>query len=100
MSLSIRPNSSCRFDLSRSGEVMLRLDHGRRAIATTRHFASGEGGGESTLRAASAVLRLDTAVVTALVDNPVAAWCRTSSIKGSRSSYLRWVADDGVGPWR
>src|SRR5215831_6564240 len=72
MPLIIKAKSSCRFDLVALGEIMLRLDPGDGRIATTRHFRVWEGGGEyNVARALRRCFGLDTAVVTALVDNPV-----------------------------
>ena len=70
--MEIRPRAGCRFDLVALGEVMLRLDPGEGRIATARAFQAWEGGGEyNVARGPEALLRPRTAVVTALVDNPV-----------------------------
>src|SRR5947207_15526082 len=70
--LEIRPKSECRWDLVSLGEVMLRLDPGDGRVATTRRFNVWEGGGEyNVARGLRRCFGLDTAVVTALVDNPV-----------------------------
>src|ERR1043166_1371339 len=99
MPLSIRPKSRCRFDLVALGEVMLRLDPGDVRIATTRQFRVWEGGGEyNVARGLKRCFGLDTAVVTALVDNPVGRLVQDLIYQGGvDQSYLRWVADDGVG---
>jgi 2-dehydro-3-deoxygluconokinase len=99
MSLSVRSKSSCRFDLVALGEVMLRLDPGDERIATTRHFRAWEGGGEyNVARGLKRCFGLDTAIVTALVDNPVGRLVQDLIYQGGvDQSYLRWVADDGVG---
>jgi len=99
MPLSIHPTSSCRFDLVALGEVMLRLDPGDERIATTRHFRVWEGGGEyNVARGLKRCFGLDTAIVTALVDNPVGRLVQDLIYQGGvDQSYLRWVADDGVG---
>jgi 2-dehydro-3-deoxygluconokinase len=99
MSLSIRSKSSCRFDLVALGEVMLRLDPGDVRIATTRQFRVWEGGGEyNVARGLKRCFGLDTAIVTALVDNPVGRLVQDLIYQGGvDQSYLRWVADDGVG---
>jgi 2-dehydro-3-deoxygluconokinase len=99
MSLSIRSKSSCRFDLVALGEVMLRLDPGDGRIATTRQFRVWEGGGEyNVARGLKRCFGLDTAIVTALVDNPVGRLVQDLIYQGGvDQSYLRWVADDGVG---
>ena len=46
MSLSIRPQSECKYDLISLGEIMLRLDPGEGRIRTAREFKAWEGGGE------------------------------------------------------
>ena len=72
MALNIRSKSSCRFDLVALGEVMLRLDPGDGRIATARQLRVWEGGGEyNVARGLRRCFGLDTAIVTALVDNPV-----------------------------
>ncbi|HZJ65966.1 MAG TPA: sugar kinase [Kofleriaceae bacterium] len=99
MSLSIRPTSSCRFDLVALGEVMLRLDPGDVRIATTRQFRVWEGGGEyNVARGLKRCFGLNTAIVTALVDNPVGRLVQDLIYQGGvDQTYVRWVADDGVG---
>jgi 2-dehydro-3-deoxygluconokinase len=99
MPLSIRAKSSCRFDLVALGEVMLRLDPGDGRISTTRQFRVWEGGGEyNVARGLKRCFGLDTAVVTALVDNPVGRLVQDLIYQGGvDQTYLRWVADDGVG---
>ena len=70
--LSLRPKSECRWDLLALGEVMLRLDPGENRIATARTFRAWEGGGEyNVARGLKRCFGLDTAVVTALADNPI-----------------------------
>ena len=99
MALTVRPKASCRFDLVALGEVMLRLDPGDERIATTRQFRVWEGGGEyNVARGLKRCFGLDTAIVTALVDNPVGRLVQDLIYQGGvDQSHLRWVADDGVG---
>src|ERR1051325_7023876 len=99
MALSIRAKASCRFDLVALGEVMLRLDPGDQRIATTRQFRVWEGGGEyNVARGLKRCFGLDTAIVTALVDNPVGRLVEDLIYQGGvDQSHLKWVADDGVG---
>jgi len=99
MPLAIRAKASCRFDLVALGEVMLRLDPGDTRIATTRQFRVWEGGGEyNVARGLKRCFGLDTAIVTALVDNPVGRLVQDLMYQGGvDQSYVRWVADDGVG---
>jgi len=99
MPLAIRDTASCRFDLVALGEVMLRLDPGDMRISTTRQFRAWEGGGEyNVARGIKRCFGLDAAIVTALVDNPVGRLIQDLIYQGGvDQSYLRWVADDGVG---
>src|SRR5881394_1309136 len=99
MPLSIRAKASCRFDLVALGEVMLRLDPGDARIATTRQFQVWEGGGEyNVARGLKRCFRMDTAIVTALVDNPVGRLVEDLIYQGGvDQSHIRWMKDDGVG---
>jgi 2-dehydro-3-deoxygluconokinase len=94
-----KPKSDCRFDLVSLGEVMLRLDPGEGRIHTTRTFQVWEGGGEyNVARGLKRCFGLDTAVVTALVDNPVGRLVQDLIYQGGvDQSHVKWVADDGVG---
>jgi len=94
-----KPKSACRWDLVSLGEVMLRLDPGDGRIHTTRTFQVWEGGGEyNVARGLKRCFGLDTAVVTALVDNPVGRLVQDLVYQGGvDASHLRWVTDDGVG---
>ena len=98
-SLTLKPKAGCRFDLVSLGEVMLRLDPGPGRIHTTRSFEVWEGGGEyNVARGLKRCFGLDTAVVTALVDNPVGRLVQDLIYQGGvDQSHLRWVKDDGVG---
>src|SRR5690242_6319719 len=70
--LNIKHKPTCQWDLVSLGEVMLRLDPGDRRIATTRQFEAWEGGGEyNVARGLRRCFRMETAIVTALADNPV-----------------------------
>src|SRR5678810_860366 len=72
MSLEIKPAGSCKYDMLALGEIMLRLDPGEGRIRTAREFQVWEGGGEyNVARGLRRCFGLHTAVVTALVDNPV-----------------------------
>jgi len=97
--LTPRPREGCRWDLVSLGEVMLRLDPGDGRIHTTRAFQVWEGGGEyNVARGLKRCFGLDTAVVTALVDNPVGRLVQDLIYQGGvEASHLRWVKDDGVG---
>jgi 2-dehydro-3-deoxygluconokinase len=97
--LRIREKAGCRWDLVSLGEVMLRLDPGPSRIHTARAFEVWEGGGEyNVARGLKRCFGLDTAVVTALVDNPVGRLVQDLIYQGGvDQSHLRWVKDDGVG---
>jgi len=99
MSLTIRPKERCRWDLVSLGEVMLRFDPGDRRIWTTRAFEVSEGGGEyNVARGLKRCFGLDTAIVTAFVDNPVGRLLQDLIYQGGvDQSLIRWVEDDGVG---
>jgi len=97
--LNIKPKQHCRWDLVSLGEIMLRLDPGDDRISTTRHFRAWEGGGEyNVARGLRRCFGLDTAVVTALVDNPVGRLIEDLMLQGGVNlKYLRWMPFDGVG---
>lgn len=97
--LKIKPKSGCRWDLVSLGEVMLRLDPGDGRIATTRAFRAWEGGGEyNVARGVRRCFGMDTAVVTALADNPVGRLIQDLIYQGGvDQSHVKWIAFDGVG---
>ncbi|HTT25315.1 MAG TPA: sugar kinase [Candidatus Sulfotelmatobacter sp.] len=97
--LNIKPKHQCRWDLVSLGEVMLRLDPGDERVSTTRQFRVWEGGGEyNVARGLRRCFGLDTAIVTALADNPVGRLVEDLMLQGGVSQkYVRWVPYDGVG---
>src|ERR1700690_3748575 len=97
--LKIKSKSGCRWDLVSLGEVMLRLDPGDERVATTRNFRAWEGGGEyNVARGLRRCFNLRTAVVTALVDNPVGRLLEDMMLQGGLDlRYVRWLPFDGVG---
>lgn len=97
--LQIKSKENCKWDLVALGEVMLRLDPGDARIATTRQFRAWEGGGEyNVARGLRRCFGMQTAVVTALADNPVGRLVEDLMLQGGVDlSHLRWVAYDGVG---
>ena len=99
MNLELLPEERCRWDLVSLGEVMLRLDPGDGRISTTRTFQAWEGGGEyNVARGLRRCFGLRTAMVTALVDNPVGRLVEDLMLQGGVDlSRLRWFEDDGVG---
>jgi 2-dehydro-3-deoxygluconokinase len=97
--LSVRPAGSCRWDLVSLGEVMLRLDPGDGRIATARHFAVWEGGGEyNVARGLTRCFGMRSTVVTALADNPVGRLVEGLIREGGvDQSHITWAPFDGVG---
>lgn len=97
--LNIKPKEKCRWDCVSLGEVMLRLDPGNSRIHTTRTFQVWEGGGEyNVARGLKRCFAMDTAVVSALADNPVGRLIQDLIYQGGvDQSHVRWVKDDGVG---
>jgi 2-dehydro-3-deoxygluconokinase len=97
--LKIKAKSECIWDLVSLGEVMLRLDPGDQRISTTRQFRAWEGGGEyNVARGLKRCFGMETAIVTALADNPVGRLVEDLMLQGGVSQkYVRWAAFDGVG---
>jgi 2-dehydro-3-deoxygluconokinase len=99
MPLKVKDKAACRWDLVSLGEVMLRLDPGEGRIHTTRSFQAWEGGGEyNVARGLKRCFGMDTAIVTALVDNAVGRLVQDLIFQGGvDQSHLKWAKDDGVG---
>ncbi len=99
MAFNIRPKSACRWDCVSLGEVMLRFDPGDARIHTTRTFRAWEGGGEyNVVRGLRRCFGLQTAIVTALADNPIGRLAEDLMLQGGVDlSHVRWVKYDGVG---
>ena len=97
--LVVKTSADHRWDLVSLGEVMLRLDPGSGRIHTTRSFRVWEGGGEyNVARGLRRCFGLRSAIVTALVDNPVGRLVEDLILQGGvDTTLLRWIADDGVG---
>src|SRR5437762_4017711 len=97
--MKIKPRQSCRWDLVSLGEVMLRLDPGDSRVSTTREFRAWEGGGEyNVARGLRRCFGLNTAIVTALADNPVGRLVEDLMLQGGVDlSHVRGVEYDGVG---
>jgi len=97
--LAIKQKDRCKWDLVSLGEVMLRFDPGERRIWTTRTFEVSEGGGEyNVARGLKRCFGLETAIVTALADNPVGRLVEDLIYQGGvDQSLVRWVSYDGVG---
>lgn len=84
------------------GEVMLRFDPGPTRIAEAESFKVWEGGGEyNVARGLSRCFGRRTAVVTALVDNPIGQLVKNRIAAGGvNTSLIRWLPDDGIGEAR
>jgi len=97
--MNIKPKERRRWDQLSLGEVMLRFDPGDQRIWTTRQFAVCEGGGEyNVARGLKRCFGLDTAIVTALADNPVGRLVEDLMNQGGVDhSLTKWVPYDGVG---
>jgi 2-dehydro-3-deoxygluconokinase len=97
-SISI-PDSRRRWDCLSLGEVMLRFDPGEGRIHTARQFQVWEGGGEyNVARGLRRCFGLNTAIATALADNPVGRLVEDFILQGGvDTSLIRWVTYDGVG---
>lgn len=98
-SITVKSKDNCRWDLVSLGEVMLRLDPGDKRIHTTRNFQVWEGGGEyNVARGLKRCFGMDTAIVTALADNPIGRLVQDLIYQGGvDQSHLKWVKYDGVG---
>jgi 2-dehydro-3-deoxygluconokinase len=99
MPLAIKARQECRWDLISLGEVMLRFDPGDRRIWTARSFQVCEGGGEyNVARGLKRCFGLETALVTALADDPVGRLLQDLIYQGGvDQSLVRWVEHDGMG---
>ncbi len=99
MTLELRAREDCAYDAVSLGEVMLRLDPGEGRIRTAREFRVWEGGGEyNVARGLARCFGLRTAVVTSLVDNEVGHLVEGLVLAGGvDTSWITWVADDGIG---
>jgi len=97
--LKIKPKEQCRWDLVSLGEVMLRLDPGDARVSSTRSFQVWEGGGEyNVARGLKRCFGMETAIVTALADNPVGRLVQDLIYQGGvDQTHLRWVPYDGSG---
>ena len=91
--LQIKSKEACRWDLVSLGEVMLRLDTGDGRVATTRCFRVWEGGGEyNVARGLHRCFGMDTAIVTALADNPVGRLIQDCISQGGvDQSHVKWI---------
>lgn len=99
MTLDVPSRDGRRWDLVALGEVMLRFDPGEGRIHTARQFRVWEGGGEyNVARGLKRCFGMETALVTALADNPVGRLVQDLIYQGGvDQSHVKWVKYDGVG---
>lgn len=97
--MNAHANSEYQWDLVSLGEVMLRLDPGPGRVHTTRSFQAWEGGGEyNVARGMRRCFGLRTAIITALVDNPIGRLIEDLMLQGGVDlSLVRFVPYDGIG---
>jgi len=97
--LQIKSKLACQFELVSLGEVMLRLDPGDGRISTAREFRVWEGGGEyNVARGLRRCFGMETAIVTALADNPIGRLVEDLMLQGGvNQKHVRWVPYDSVG---
>jgi 2-dehydro-3-deoxygluconokinase len=95
----VKAPGSARWDCVSLGEVMLRLDPGEDRIHTARLLRVWEGGGEyNVARGLRRCFRQQTAIATALADNPVGRLVEDLMLQGGVDQDLvRWAPYDGVG---
>jgi 2-dehydro-3-deoxygluconokinase len=99
MPLRIPSKDGRRWDLISLGEVMLRFDPGDYRVSTARTFQVSEGGGEyNVARGLKRCFGLESAIVTAIADNPIGRLLQDLIYQGGVDQTLvRWVEYDGVG---
>ena len=99
MTWEIPTKDGRRWDLVALGEVMLRFDPGETRMHTARAFQVWEGGGEyNVARGLKRCFGLDTALVSALADNPVGRLVQDLIFQGGvDQSHVLWRKYDGVG---
>jgi 2-dehydro-3-deoxygluconokinase len=97
--LAMRDPVLCEWDEVSLGEVMLRFDPGEGRIVGSRSFRVWEGGGEyNVARGLRRCFGLRSAIVTALVDNPVGRLVEDLMLQGGvDQSHVLWREFDGVG---
>ena len=92
-------NAAGGLDLVSLGEVMLRFDPGESRIVGARSFRVWEGGGEyNVARGLRRCFGMRSAIVTALVDNPVGRLVEDLMLQGGVDlSHVIWRPFDGIG---
>lgn len=99
MTLNIKSQQSCKFDLVSLGECMIRLSPpGHQRIELTPYFEAWVGGGEFNVAYGLSRFGLRTGWVSRLVDNPLGWFIRNHArAAGVDLSEVVWVPYDGVG---
>jgi 2-dehydro-3-deoxygluconokinase len=95
----LKDKSVCKWDEVSLGEVMIRLDPGDVRIKTARHFTVWEGGGEyNVARGLKRCFKLNTALVSGIVENDVGYLLQDLIYQGGvDQSYVKWFPFDGIG---
>ncbi|TVR41290.1 MAG: sugar kinase [Planctomycetota bacterium] len=99
MAISLKDRDQCQWDQVSLGEVMIRLDPGFGRIHSSRQFTAWEGGGEyNVARGLRRCFGQRTAIVTAIVDNPVGRLLEDLILQGGVDMrHVRWLPFDGIG---
>ncbi|TVR08716.1 MAG: sugar kinase [Planctomycetota bacterium] len=99
MSIRIKAADQCQWDEVSLGEVMIRFDPGHGRIHSSRQFTAWEGGGEyNVARGLRRCFGQRSAIVTAIVDNPVGRLLEDCILQGGVDMrHVRWVPFDGLG---
>jgi 2-dehydro-3-deoxygluconokinase len=99
MTIELRPENECKYDILSLGEIMIRLDPGFERIHTTRSFKVWEGGGEyNVARGLKRCFGKRAAVVSAIPDCPVGRLLEDLMFQGGVNlEYVKWVPFDGIG---
>ena len=97
--VKVKPAGSCLWDEVSLGEVMIRFDPGEGRVHTARQFTAWEGGGEyNVARGLRRCFRMNTAIVTAIVDNGVGRLLEDLILQGGVDMrHVKWAPFDGIG---
>ncbi len=97
--LDLKSEGTFNYDCVALGEVMLRFDPGEGRVRNARSFRVWEGGGEyNVARGLRKCFRLNSGVVTALVDNGIGELIEDFILQGGVDvSHIKWVPYDGIG---
>lgn len=97
--IKIKSKSECKWDAVALGEIMLRLDPGNMRVKTARSFTVCEGGGEyNVIRGLKKCFKMDTAIVTGIVENDIGYLLEDLINQGAVDTrYIKWFDFDGIG---